>query len=244
MAETRRVPPRESAERSLAVVFLTFVAKVVQWLLLAWILSVLIEWVGMTWWWPEKGTEHSRVMLDIERSNLDRGFRRHVFSSNASAFGSRLVNGLSHALFGLTHIDAVIKWAITPPAEDETRLRATIHRAANALADYLIAAKQITQVFGTRLSILLLASPVLALFAIVGFVDGLVRRELRRWGGGRESAFVYHWTKRIVLPAACSGWVVYLLLPTSVSPQLIITPSACAFGIIVSIIAASFKKYL
>ena len=30
----------------------------------------------------------------------------------------------------------------------------------------------------------------------VGLVDGLVQCDLRRWGGGRESSYVYHYAKR------------------------------------------------
>ena len=47
-------------------------------------------------------------------------------------------------------------------------------------------------------------TPVFVLFTLVALVDGLVRRDLRRWGGGRESSFVYHYAKQSV-PAVCSA---------------------------------------
>ena len=53
-------------------------------------------------------------------------------------------------------------------------------------------AMQVTQLFSVRLAILTLAMPVFLLFSLVALVDGLVQRDLRRWGGGRESSFVYH----------------------------------------------------
>ena len=61
---------------------------------------------------------------------------------------------------------------------------------------------QVTQVFSVRLAILMLATPVFLLFSLVALVDGLVRRDLRRWGGGRESSFVYHYAKKAAIPLA------------------------------------------
>ena len=69
---------------------------------------------------------------------------------------------------------------------------------------------QITQVFAVRLAILTLATPVFGLFALVALVDGLVRRDLRRWGGGRESSFVYHYAKKASIPLIIIAWVLYL----------------------------------
>ena len=44
---------------------------------------------------------------------------------------------------------------------------------------------QVTQVFSVRLAIFSLATPVFLLFSLLALIDGLVRRNLRRWGGGR-----------------------------------------------------------
>ena len=74
---------------------------------------------------------------------------------------------------------------------------------------------QMAQVFAVRLASLTLATPVFGLFVGVALVDGLVRRDLRRWGGGRESSFVYHYAKKATLPLVVIGWVLYLALPFS-----------------------------
>jgi hypothetical protein len=47
---------------------------------------------------------------------------------------------------------------------------------------------------------------VFVLFTLVALVDGLVRLDLRRWGGGRESSFVYHYAKQPVLPLVALAW--------------------------------------
>lgn len=82
------------------------------------------------------------------------------------------------------------------------------------------------------------------LFSLVALIDGLVQRDLRRWGGGRESAFVYHHSKRLMFPSLLLAWVVYLGLPFSVHPNVVILPFAGLFALAVSVTASSFKKYL
>jgi integrating conjugative element membrane protein (TIGR03747 family) len=75
-------------------------------------------------------------------------------------------------------------------------------------------------------------------------VDGLVRRDVRRFGAGRESGFVYHRARASLMPLVVLPWVVYLALPVSVHPLLILLPSAALLGGAVDIAAATFKKYL
>ena len=113
-----------------------------------------------------------------------------------------------------------------------------------SIADFVLAAMQITQVFAVRLAILTLATPVFGLFALVALVDGLVRRDLRRWGGGRESSFVYHYAKKASIPLIIIAWVLYLSLPFSVHPSWVILPFAIGFGLAVTVTASTFKKYL
>ena len=85
---------------------------------------------------------------------------------------------------------------------------------------------QVTQVFSVRLAMLMLATPVFLLFSLMALVDGLVRRDLRRWGGGRESSFVYHYAKKAAIPLVVLTWVVYLSLSFSLHPMFVILPFA------------------
>ena len=86
--------------------------------------------------------------------------------------------------------------------------------------------------------------PVFVLFSLVALVDGFVKRDLRRWGGGRESSFVYHWAKRSAMPLMVLSWVIYLALPFSLHPTFIVLPFATLFALSVSVTASTFKKYL
>ena len=109
---------------------------------------------------------------------------------------------------------------------------------------YLIAAAFITLTFMVRLLVLVLTLPLVLTAVFVGLVDGLVRRDVRKFGAGRESGFVYHRAKASLLPLAILPWVIYLAMPVSVHPLLILLPSAALLGLAVSLTAGSFKKYL
>jgi integrating conjugative element membrane protein (TIGR03747 family) len=80
--------------------------------------------------------------------------------------------------------------------------------------------------------------------AFAGIVDGLVRRDIRRFDAGRESGFIYHRAKASLMPTAVLPWVGYLALPISRSPLLILLPGAILLGIAVDIASGSFKNYL
>ena len=60
--------------------------------------------------------------------------------------------------------------------------------------------------------------PVFLLFSLVALVDGLVQRDLRRWGGdGRVRLFTT--MQKAALPLVVITWVVYLALPFSLHPS-------------------------
>jgi integrating conjugative element membrane protein (TIGR03747 family) len=92
--------------------------------------------------------------------------------------------------------------------------------------------------------VLCLTLPLFAATAFVGLIDGLVRRDIRRFGAGRESGFLHHRAKASLMPLAVLPWIAYLALPISVSPLLILLPSAVLLGAAIDIAAGSFKKYL
>ncbi|MGH8651419.1 MAG: hypothetical protein ACREYE_04175 [Gammaproteobacteria bacterium] len=67
MARQAQAPaPQRAAEPGvIAGAFLT-VCKVLGWLVLGLVFSILVEWLGLTFWWSEEGIRHSRRMLEAE----------------------------------------------------------------------------------------------------------------------------------------------------------------------------------
>ena len=244
MAETVVDPRRREVRQGLLSKTLTTLAQGVQWLLLALLFSILTEWAGMLWWWPEEGLQHSRSMLQAEIGYLDSDFRKSVVASNPAAFAKAVADKTYTVLFEFTGLVDLIAWMSVPPAPDEGDVKFWIHTLFQPVAEFVIAAMQVTLVFFFCLAILTLATPVFVLFSLVALVDGFAKRDLRRWGGGRESSFVYHWAKRSALPLLVLSWVIYLALPFSLHPTFIVLPFATLFAMSVAVTASTFKKYL
>jgi len=84
----------------------------------------------------------------------------------------------------------------------------------------------------------------LALVLLVAVQDGLTERELRRFGGDPESAFMYRHAKGSVTTSIGVGLVAYLLSPIAVHPHLVLTLLAPLFGLAIFFTVSKFKKYL
>jgi integrating conjugative element membrane protein (TIGR03747 family) len=244
MAEAVADPRRQVVQQGLFSKSLSAVAKIIQWLLFSLLFSIIVEWAGMVLWWPDEGIDHSRTMLATEISYLDNDFRRSVVTSDPARFAKRFADNSYHYLFEVTRFVDFIQWVSPSPLKHEQGARPTLHRIYQPIAEYVIAMMQVTQVFSVRLAILTLAMPLFMLFSLVALVDGLVQRDLRRWGGGRESSFVYHYAKKAALPLVILTWVTYLALPFSLHPSFIILPFATLFALTVAVTASTFKKYL
>ncbi len=198
----------------------------------------------MVFWWPEEGVEHSRAMLANEISYLDSEFARSMVTSDPVQFARGVANKTHYVLFEATRLIDLARWASASPEQSERGMRSALHAMYAPIAEFVIAMMQVTGVFSVRLAILTLAMPVFLLFSLLGLIDGLVQRDLRRWGGGRESSFVYHYAKKAMIPLVVMTWVTYLALPFSLHPTVIVLPFAMFFATAIAITASTFKKYL
>ncbi len=220
------------------------ILRLVFWLFVALLFSILVEWIGMLFWWPEQGVAHSRTMLADELAYLSGDLRATLLVSDTAAFAQGFAETVYHWLWQKTGLETAIAWLAAPVPAQASSWQAALQGAYALVADYIVAAATITQVFSVRLAVLTLAMPAFALAILVGALDGLVLRDLRRWGGGRESSYLYHHAKRWIWPLFITAWVLYLSLPFSVHPAFSILPFAALIGLLVAITAASFKKYL
>ncbi|WP_420793160.1 DUF4400 domain-containing protein [Pseudomonas guariconensis] len=64
-------------------------------------------------------------------------------------------------------------------------------QSVTTIQNYALAVLFTVLIFCVRLVVLALTIPLFALAAFTGLVDGLVRRDLRRFGSGRESSYLY-----------------------------------------------------
>ena len=207
------------------------------------LLSLIIEWIGIALLWPEQGYRHSQDMLEAELGWLSRDFTRSLLHTDPVQAAQYLIAMAYDLLFVKSGFIDFVQTARTPPA-DAPRWQRYSFQLFLTLENYLLATIYVTLTFLVRLVILSLTLPLFAMAALTGFVDGLVRRDLRRFGAGRESGFVYHHAKRAIGPLFFSAWIIYLSLPFSLHPNWILLPCAVLLGLAISIAAGSFKKYL
>lgn len=212
-------------------------------LIIAWIFSVVVEWIGMVFLWPEQGAMHSAQMLVTELGYLNQDFNHQVWGLTPADIAIWLSSGLYYWMFEWTYIVDVIAWAMAPP-HDPGMIRLTIATIAQTLDQYLQSMINTTQVFGVRLAVAFLATPVFIMLGVASMMDGLVERQLRLYGGDNESAFVYHNVKPWMTPTVIGSWFLYLGLPVSIHPNAIFVPAAIMYGTAIYLTTSKFKKHL
>jgi integrating conjugative element membrane protein (TIGR03747 family) len=86
--------------------------------------------------------------------------------------------------------------------------------------------------------------PLLGLLAVVGLVDGLTQRHLRKLRGARESSVLYLRSREWLVPSFFGAGVLYVGLPISLNPVMWFLTFAVLFSVLLSITARTYKKYL
>lgn len=79
---------------------------------------------------------------------------------------------------------------------------------------------------------------------IIGLIDGLVRREIRRWSGGRESAWIFVFASKSLAPSIAISLAIYVVWPWTLPFVWINTCMGMYLGFALSVTLAAFKKYL
>ncbi|WP_026145341.1 TIGR03747 family integrating conjugative element membrane protein [Pseudomonas asplenii] len=216
-------------------------------LLTALFFSVLSEWIGLFFFWPEEGWHHSRDMLNSELDWVSVSFTQSLLLDRPAHTLQWVVAQAYEWGFEKTGLIGWIKHATELAQSSNHSTSAPQHylgRAYEQVEDYGLAAVYAVLTLLVRVTILVLTLPLVLTAVLIGAGDGLVRRDLRRFGAGRESGFIYHRARQLILPVAVAPWIIYPALPITVNPMLVILPGALALGLVVSITVGSFKKYL
>jgi len=192
-------------------------------LLMALMLSIVVEWIGLIFFWTEQGTAHSHNMIRREIAYL----------GEATALNPLIEDPAQPIRVVFSYLDAMQTSAI-----DVIRL-SQMEWALIAL----IAAVNIVKVFVLRLIVMLFSTPTFIVFGLVGLVRGLVAREIRRWGVGRESSGMYGLYMRLLPETFIGLWFFYLSMPFSLNPFYVVGPAAMLFAVLVANSSYRFKKY-
>ncbi len=212
--------------------FLMRAVRLVGFLIGALVLAVVVEWVGMLFFWEEPGAEHSEWMVMSEYQALD-------LAITEDAFAGRHVAALAIQFVGKGY------WLLAQCTGIEyAAVLASQWSESSAVVAYAQAALNSIQAFLLRLIVVILAVPAFVLVAIMCGVEGLMRRALRRYGGGHESAYVFHHAKRAIAPSIYLPVIVYLSWPAPLSPLSVFLPALLVFSIALTLTVSKFKKFL
>ena len=238
----QNTPPQPIQRPGLIVSAIRLVLRIIGLLMASLLFSILIEFSGLLLFWGDQGWRHSETMLSSELGWLSEHFKSSLILPQP---GPTIVQWL----------DFLNQWLLVKTGFADFARQARVSNQGNgfwswtnqlyvSIEDFVLAAVYVTFTFVVRLTILVLAIPLFLLAMFTGFVDGLMRRDLRKFGAGRESSFVYHRAKRAVMPLLIVPWVIYLSLPFSLNPTAVFLPCAVMLGITTAITATTFKKYL
>lgn len=162
------------------------------------LLSLLIEYVGITFFWPGQGAGHSEAVMNTELGWLSSEFTRSLLLSAPSVTVMKWVSTAYQWLF----VDSgFMAWMKQGASADKSVIQEvdTLGRwLAHNLHDYLMATVYVTVVTLVRVTILALSVPLFVMVALVAVVEGLGRRDLRRYGAAYESSFVYHHARKSI----------------------------------------------
>ncbi len=239
---TQNTPPQPVQRPGLIVSAIGLVLRIIGLLIASLLFSILIEFAGLLLFWGDQGWRHSQAMLTSELNWLSEHFKSSLMIQQPGQTIDQWLDLLNQWLLVETGFTDFAKQARA--SSRGTGFWSWINQLYVSIEDFVLAAVYITFTLVVRLTILALATPLFLLAMFTGFVDGLMRRDLRKFGAGRESSFVYHRAKRAVIPLLIVPWIVYLSLPFSLNPLVIFVPCAAMLGVTTAITAATFKKYL
>lgn len=244
MKETDRRPaPGPDRPNGPVSAILRWMTGIIGFLLLGWLLAIVVEWIGLLWWWREEGILHAQQAMAQELAFLGRDSERSLLGSHPAVFARRCADTVHFWLFEWTGLMDGLQWLAQPAAQGDP-VRAMWHGFYGAVEPFVLTAILVTQTYVLRLAVLILSSPTFILSGAVGLAEGLMRRDLRRWGGGRESSFAHGAARLAVKPLVAAPWLVYLSLPITLHPAWIIMPASIGFGVLICVASSTFKKYI
>lgn len=197
-------------------------------------LTVCVEWIGLTFYWPEQGAARSAAVLRQDLAWLRGAATDPVVLPLATlpapaTLAADLSTGLYRLVIVWTGLEMLLAW---------------LSSMSTLVAVYLEAGLNAVQTFFVRLAITLAASPLFLVFAWWGAMEGLVRRDLRRFGGDIEHGMVYHFIKYLTGSTVAIPFILYLAWPSSVNPSWVFLPFALALGVNILVLIATFTKYV
>ena len=196
-----------------------------------------------SWWKNASETRlYERTQLEIHRLEGSIGTRleKHWFlraTSYCSALSDRLLVPIEQ------YLEAQQQELEETPQSMSSVVNATAH-IRHAINSHLVEGIEVYRAWSFRMLTFMFGIVSISPLLFVGLIDGLVRREVRRWGGGRESAWIFTFASKSLFPTFILFLGIYALWPWSISFVWINSLMGVCWGVALFLAIAKFKKYL
>lgn len=212
-----KIPPHQEKPKGTISLLFDLMGALIKGLLVALVVSVLIELVGIAAkWWPG---HHAQTLLTTERGYI----------ANIDAMPLMALTPSSMSL----EVESQFNQRVS-----------SVQSYGDTFSVYLLAAINTAKLLLLRLVVCLFSLPGYLVVGLAALIDGLVQRDIRKYTGGHESSYVFHKAKRWVVPGIVGTISIYLMMPWAVYPAVIFAPSMALFGFALYVTASQFKKYL
>lgn len=199
--------------------------------------SWTIDWIFVFRVWPD-GVEHLRGLLAME---LARGVELAVRQGADPGEVTGLANFVYEVVFEHTGVHGMGQQFAK---EASLAIPDTIVRRAFVEKwEWLESAMVGTQLLGVRIATLARGAPLLLLMYLVGLTDGFTQRSVRKWGGGAESANLYHRGKYSLITVAALGGLAIALWPAPVCWEACLATIAVVVGLLARLQWQFYKKH-
>jgi len=208
---------------------LAFILELFVWLCVALLFNIFVELTGIFFrYWSIPGAAHSAHMIQTELNWLNRDF--------SNVFGNPAQTSVEFARSFYQSVFVWLGYDTLAALKESPRMY--------LYAEYIEAAVNMIYLFAMRLVVIVFSFPVFFVFGSIGLIDGLSQRDLRRFGGDRESSYFWNRIVRFIKPMFILPFVIYLASPASIHPSLVMLPFALCFGFTIWLSSLKFKKYL
>jgi len=102
----------------------------------------------------------------------------------------------------------------------------------------------VTQLIVERGHLFILGTLSVVSAGLIGFVDGLVKRDLRKFNNARESTLFFHRSKSLLSTLFFTAYFLFMVTPLPINPAFWIMSLALLVGLVICLAIQQFKKYL
>jgi len=211
---------------------------VILWFFAAVLISIIIEWVIITKWYPDQGSNRSLGFIKKELSYLEKS------DLMKTEYGNNAVGVLFGTQETVYHeISDTLRFSEVGSALRTSRLNSWFAKAGLLPPTvYLVTATNMVNVVTLRVVVIILSLPIFILMLVWGLSVGLTRRSIRKYQVRNESSWTYHLAKSIKSFAVIMPILIYVAWPDSIHPVLVFGPFAIAYGMAWLMFASKFKR--